>query len=102
MQLANYKLKYTPSNKKGHVIAKSRINSTHKWVEYSLDIHDMQKLLVSTKSINEKYTLMDLLEIAERKKTWHYRQKNFNVSVASRLLQAVLSAPYTAVKMAIN
>ena len=102
MQLANYKLKYTPSNKAGFAIAKSRINSTHKWVEYSLDVHDMQKLLISTKNFNEKYALMDLLEIAERKKAWHYRQENFCASTASRLLQAVLSATYKAVKMAIN
>lgn len=93
MQLSNFKNKYKPSViKSGGGISKSKINSTHKWVEYSLDINDMQKMLMSTKNINEKYALMELLEIAERKKQWHYKQENFNGLIAGRLLQAVLYA----------
>lgn len=93
MQVANYKLKYARTTlNKNVVVKKDLINSTHKWVEYSLDIRDMQKLLMSTKNLNEKYALMDALEVAERKKVWHYRQDNFNLSRASQLLQAVISA----------
>jgi hypothetical protein len=93
MQVANYKLKYARTQlNKNVVVKKDLINSTHKWVEYSLDIRDMQKLLMSTKNLNEKYALMDALEVAERKKVWHYRQDNFNLARASQLLQAVISA----------
>jgi len=93
MQVANYKLKYARTAlNKNVVVKKDLINSTHKWVEYSLDIRDMQKLLMSTKNLNEKYALMDALEVAERKKVWHYRQDNFNLARASQLLQAVISA----------
>ena len=93
MQVANYKLKYARTAlNKNVVVKKDLINSTHKWVEYSLDIRDMQKLLISTKNLNEKYALMDALEVAERKKVWHYRQDNFNLARASQLLQAVISA----------
>jgi hypothetical protein len=53
-------------------------------------MHDMSKLLMSTKNLNDKYSLMDLLDIAERKKNWHYRQENFNLSRASELLQAMI------------
>jgi hypothetical protein len=67
-----------------------KINSTLKWVEYSFDIYDMSKMLMSTKNLNEKYSLMDLLDIAERKKKWHYRQENFNLTKASELLQAMI------------
>jgi hypothetical protein len=93
MQVANYKLKYARTTlNKNVVVKKDLINSTHKWVEYSLDIRDMQKLLMATKNLNEKYALMDALEVAERKKVWHYRQDNFNLARASQLLQAVISA----------
>ena len=93
MQVANYKLKYARTQlNKNVVVKRDLINSTHKWVEYSLDIRDMQKLLMATKNLNEKYALMDALEVAERKKVWHYRQDNFNLSRASALLQAVISA----------
>jgi hypothetical protein len=52
----------------------------------------MQKLLMKTKNLKEKYQLMDLLEIAERKKKWHYRQENFDLNRASNLLQASIDA----------
>lgn len=88
-KVQSYKIKYTPI--KGEMKANRRkINSTLYWVEYSFDIHDMSKLLMSTNSLNEKYTLMDLLDIAERKKNWHFRQENFNLSKASELLQALI------------
>ena len=88
-KVQSYRIKYTPI--KGEMKANRRkINSTLKWVEYSFDIHDMSKMLMSTKDLNEKYTLMDLLDIAERKKKWHYRQENFNLNKASELLQALI------------
>jgi hypothetical protein len=47
-----------------------------------------------TNNLKDKYQLMDILEIAERKKKWHYRQENFNVSRASTLLQTMLNSAY--------
>jgi len=88
-KVQSYKIKYTPI--KGEMKANRRkINSTLYWVEYSFDIHDMSKLLMSTSNLNEKYILMDLLDVAERKKNWHFRQENFNLSKASELLQALI------------
>lgn len=95
MKIANYVLKYTKSVEGPLMIPKKKIDSTMKWVEYSLDIVDMQKLLMGTRDLKDKYQLMDLLEIAERKKKWHYRQENFNVNRASTLLQTMLSRTYT-------
>jgi hypothetical protein len=46
----------------------------------------MNKLLMSTKSLDEKFMLMKALEVADRKKLWHYRQENFNLSRASQIL----------------
>ena len=95
MNVANYVAKYRTSVEGPLMIPKKRIDSTMKWVEYSLDIVDMQKMLMGTNCLKDKYQLMDLLEIAERKKKWHYRQENFNVSRASTLLQTMLSRAYT-------
>jgi len=94
MNVANYVAKYRTSVEGPLMIPKKKINSTMKWVEYSLDIVDMQKMLMGTNNLKDKYQLMDILEIAERKKKWHYRQENFNVSRASTLLQTMLNSAY--------
>ncbi len=94
MNVANYVAKYKSSVEGPLMVPKKRINSTMKWVEYSLDIVDMQKMLMGTRDLKDKYQLMDLLEIAERKKKWHYRQENFDVNRASTLLQAMLNTAY--------
>jgi len=97
MNVANYVLKYRKSVDGPLMIPKKRIDSTMKWVEYSLDIVDMQKMLMGTNNLKDKYQLMDILEIAERKKKWHYRQENFDVNRASTLLQAMLSRVYKSI-----
>jgi hypothetical protein len=94
MNVANYVAKYKASVEGPLMVPKKRINSTMKWVEYSLDIVDMQKMLMTTSNLKDKYQLMDILEIAERKKKWHYRQENFDVNRASTLLQAMLNTAY--------
>lgn len=89
MNVANYKQKYAKtSSNKVVIVKKDNINSTHKWVEYSLDIVDMSALLIQTKNLNEKYALMDALDVAQRKKDWHYRQDNFRLQDAMRIFDA--------------
>ena len=89
MNVANYIRKYakTGSNKVV-IIKKDNINSTHKWVEYSLDIADMSSLLMQTRDLKQKYALMDALDSAQRKKDWHYRQANFRLQDAMRIFEA--------------
>lgn len=91
MFIAQYIRKYTASNTKSGPVAKDKINSTVKWVEYSADIAKMTQLL-KTATFDEKYRLVEAMEIAERKKVWHYRQDNFDLKRASFLLQAFLNA----------
>lgn len=91
MHIAQYLRKYSTSNTKSGPVRKDKINSTVKWVEYAADIVKMTALL-KTASFEEKYKLAAALEIAERKKAWHYRQENFNLRKASFLLQAFLNA----------
>lgn len=91
MHIAQYVSKYSSSVSKSGPVKKEKINSTLKWVEYAADIVKMQALLLRA-SFNEKYLLMRALEVAERKKTWHYRQENFDLKRASFLLQQFLNA----------
>lgn len=91
MQVSQYVRKYSNTNSKSGPVPKDKINSTVKWVEYSTDIIKMQSLLLKV-SFNEKYALMDALEVAERKKAWHYRQDNFDLKRASYLLQVFKDA----------
>ena len=91
MHVAQFVRKYTANNTKSGPIPKDKINSTVKWVEYAADIVKMQALLMRA-SFNDKHKLMSALDVAERKKAWHYRQDNFDIKRASYLLQAFLNA----------
>ena len=92
MNVANYTRKYAKtSSNKVVIIKKDNINSTHKWVEYALDIVDMSALLMQTRDLKEKYALMDALDSAQRKKDWHYRQANFRLQDAMRIFEAAKS-----------
>lgn len=91
MFIAQYIRKYTASNTKTGPVARDKINSTVKWVEYAADISKMTALL-KTATFEEKYRLVEAIEIAERKRAWHYRQDNFDLKRASFLLQAFLNA----------
>jgi hypothetical protein len=92
MNVANYKQKYAKTGSGKLVfLQKDKINSTHKWVEYALDIVDMSALLMQTNNLNDKYALMDALDNAQRKKDWHYRQANFRLQDAMRIFEAAKS-----------
>ena len=85
MQAINFIRKYTASNtnNKGQV-SFYKIKATEKWVEYSLDIVDMNKILMKS-DFNTKWKLMEALDIAERKRKYMYNHKNFELKRAMRL-----------------
>lgn len=91
MHIAQYIRKYSAVNKASGPVAKDKINSTIKWVEYAADLVKMTELL-KTASFEEKYKLADAMLVAERKKNWHYRQDNFDIRRASFLLQQFIRA----------
>lgn len=94
MNVAQYKMKYARTDTSNLRVPRHKIDFSGKWVEYSLDVHDMSKMLMETKNLKEKYVLMDAIDIAERKKKWHYRQEGFDLQYASRMLQAMLTNGY--------
>lgn len=94
MLAANFIRKYTSSNSsKAVVVPYYKIKATEKWLEYALDIVDMQNALLQTKDIDEKFNLMSALEVAERKKAYMYKHKNFNLDRALHIFNAVKHLP---------
>ena len=92
MQAKNFISKYTsPNNKKGQV-SFYKIKATEKWVEYMLDITDMNKVLMSL-PFNDKMRMLDALEIAERKRDYMYRHPNFNYKQATRWFEMAKDLP---------
>ena len=75
------------------VVPYDKVKATEKWVEYALDVKDMQSEMMSTRDFKLKCQLMDALEIAERKKAYMYRHKNFNVNRALHLFGLVKDLP---------
>jgi hypothetical protein len=67
----------------------NKINATKKYVEYFLDIQEMNALLVVTKSFDVKMDLLFCLDKAESKKQWNFRHPNFDRTDANTILQAV-------------
>ena len=47
MKAANFVAKYSTANKSKAVVPYDKIKATEKWVEYSLDIVDMNRILMS-------------------------------------------------------
>ena len=65
-----------------------KFNPTHKWVEYSLDIIELNKELTKA-NFNDKFKILELLTIAERKRKYHYNHPDFNLRDANIILSAV-------------
>ena len=86
MRVAQFVRKYTiTSNGKKSGVRRDLINSTVKWVEYATDLIEMNELL-KTASFEEKCNLAAAMQVAERKKNWHYKQENFDLQRASYLM----------------
>jgi hypothetical protein len=92
MQAKNFISKYTsPNNKKGQV-SFYKIKATEKWVEYMLDITDMNRVLMAL-PFNDKMRMLDALEVAERKRDYMYRHPNFNYKQATRWYEMAKDLP---------
>jgi hypothetical protein len=93
LAITNFVNKYNTSSKSKSVVPYDKIKATEKWIEYALDIVDMQQALMSTKNLNDKFKLMDALEVAERKKAYMYKHKNFDVNRALHIFSKVRDLP---------
>ena len=60
----------------------SKIKATEKWIEYSLDVTEMTKLLTKA-TREERYVLLAAMQIAERKRDYMYKHPNFDIKEAT-------------------
>ncbi len=93
LAIANFVNKYSSTSKSKAVVPYDKIKATEKWIEYALDIVDMQRALMLTKNIDEKFKLMAALEVAERKKAYMYKHKNFELGRATFIFSKVRDLP---------
>ena len=94
MRVANFVAKYSTANRSKAVVPYDKIKATEKWVEYALDIVDMSKLLMNS-DFATKWKIAAALEVAERKKAYMYKHKNFDINRAARIFDAVKNLPKT-------
>ena len=59
----------------------SKIKATEKWIEYSLDVTEMTKMLTQV-TREEKYVVLAAMQIAERKRDYMYKHPNFELKKA--------------------
>lgn len=94
MYARNFITKY--ATKKGKaVVPYDKIQATNKWVEYMLDKHEINKILMNV-DFATKMDLLEILDILERKIAYMYRHKNFEFSQATRLFRLLKDAPIVA------
>jgi hypothetical protein len=91
MQAKNFISKYTSANNKKGQVSFYKIKATEKWVEYMLDITDMNRVLMAL-PFNDKMRMLDGLEVAERKRDYMYRHPNFNLKTATYLFSVLKDA----------
>lgn len=94
MQAINFVTKYSATSRSKAVVPYDKVKATEKWVEYALDIADMSRILMQS-DFDTKWKLMAALEIAERKKAYMYKHKNFDVNRALKIFDAVKNLPKT-------
>lgn len=92
MRAANFVQKYASTKSKGFIQPYDKIKATEKWVEYSLDIVDMSRIIMQA-DFDTKWRLAEALEVAERKRAYMYRHKNFNLKRATTIFEAVKDLP---------
>lgn len=92
MRAANFVQKYASTKSKGFIQPYDKIKATEKWVEYSLDIVDMSRIIMQA-DFDTKWRLAAALEVAERKRAYMYRHKNFNLKRATTIFEAVKNIP---------
>jgi hypothetical protein len=94
MKAVSFVAKYSGTNRSRAVVPYDKVKATEKWVEYALDIADMSRIIMSV-DFDTKWKLAAALEIAERKKAYMYKHKNFNLNRALTIFDAVKHLPST-------
>lgn len=92
MLARNYINKYATRNSKKAIVQYYKIPATEKWVEYMLDKHDVNKILMDS-DFATKMDLLEVLQVLERKIDYMYKHPNFNFKKATDLFHILKTAP---------
>ena len=83
----SFAIKYPTHKQKSKSFVKyDLIAATEKWIEYSLDQIEINKLLQIV-SREEKHVLLQALKVLENKLNYMYRHPNFELNVATAELK---------------
>jgi hypothetical protein len=91
MQARTYITKYATGNSNKAIIPYFKIKATDKWVEYMLDKHDINKILMDS-DFATKMDLLEVLQVLERKIDYMYRHPNFEFKKATDLFHILKNA----------
>ena len=91
MLARNYISKYATSSNKKAIVQYYKIPATEKWVEYMLDKHDVNKILMDS-DFATKMDLLEVLQVLERKIDYMYKHPNFNFKKATDLFHRLKNA----------
>ncbi len=87
-----YISKYATTNRsKGFKSQWHKIPATEKWVEYMLDKHDVNKILMDS-DFATKMDLLEVLQVLERKIDYMYKHPNFDFKKATNLFHLLKNA----------
>ena len=95
MLARTYISKYASRSNKKAIVQYYKIPATEKWVEYMLDKHDVNKILMDS-DFTTKMDLLEVLQVLERKIDYMYKHPNFNFKKATDLFHILKSAPKVA------
>lgn len=91
----SYITKYNSRNSNKAIVQYYKIPATTKWVEYMLDKHDVNKILMDS-NFTTKMDLLEVLQVLERKIDYMYKHPNFDFNKATFLFNKLKSAPKVA------
>jgi hypothetical protein len=86
-----YITKYATRNNKKAIVQYYKIPATTKWVEYMLDKHDINKILMDS-DFATKMDLLEVLQVLERKIDYMYKHPNFEFKKATDLFHRLKNA----------
>lgn len=95
MQARSYISKYATRNNNKAIVQYYKIPATTKWVEYMLDKHDVNKILMDS-DFTTKMDLLEVLQVLERKIDYMYKHPNFDFNKATFLFNKLKLAPKVA------
>jgi hypothetical protein len=91
MQARAYITKYATRNSNKAIVQYYKIPATTKWVEYMLDKHDVNKILMDSDFVT-KMDLLEVLQVLERKIDYMYKHPNFEFNKATFLFNRLKNA----------